>query len=105
MALLMTMPRDNGEADVLIILGDDSISRIKEHDPLGFPWEAVPVLQDLKPGKIGVVWADDTDMGIIVGLMREGRNREAFEHATRGESVRPGDLRRPVSLTGPRGLS
>jgi hypothetical protein len=75
---------------MLIVLDDESMARIKQHDPFEVQWILLPVAYSShRPGTIGVVWASNQEQAVITTMLHQGRDREAMEYATRGFKYRP----------------
>lgn len=85
---------------LLILLDDEAIERIKRYDP------AEIQMKDYGLGDvlIGISYANAEDMEVIIGHLRNRNSRLAFAHATRGFEYKPeaGDHDMgPVSILNP----
>jgi hypothetical protein len=88
--LLLTNVRRNGTVDLLIVLGDDSIERIKQYDHAEVPWFTLPSeYSTRRPHIIGVGYATADEMVQIQNLASEGKKAEAFALVTRGFKCQP----------------
>lgn len=80
MPLILAKPNSDGKSkDLLIILGDDSIDRMKEKDPFevdarNFPWKE-------RMGNITISYATSSQMTQIEQLVRQGKRDEALDLA------------------------
>lgn len=90
MPIMLTRVRRNGDVDLLIVLGDDSIERIAAYDPFEVNWGDFPKEYSMRrPHCIGVGYATEEEMGTIQQLVTEGRKEEAFALVTRGFKYQP----------------
>lgn len=80
MPLILAKPNNDGKTkDVLIILGEDNLERMKEQDPFEidareFPWRE-PI------GFISISYATQAQMTQIEQLVRQGKRDEALDLA------------------------
>jgi len=88
--LVLTNLRRNGTVDVLVVMGEENMRRIREYDPAEISWhEFPPEYRNRMPGTIAITFATAEEMERIEKLAMEGRKGEAFELVTRGFRFRP----------------
>lgn len=73
---------------LIIILGDDSIERIKQQDPVELKLSEI-YKSGVPTNDIGITHLNAEDMETLVNLMRVGRVDDAFRFATRGWKFQP----------------
>lgn len=74
--------------DLLIVIGDAEIERLKQQDPAELVWgELFP--RGVQPHAIAITYLNKADQLVLVGLMKDDRLREALAFATRGFQYRP----------------
>jgi len=88
---LLTRLIDPDEVNVLFLLQDDGLERIRKYDPAGIAWGDFHYVRRRRPRFIGISYADDADMQKILKLVESGKRDEAFAYAMRGFEVREGD--------------
>jgi hypothetical protein len=76
--------------NLVIVLGDDNIQRIKQYDQAEIIWQELPwKYSSRRPHTIAVAYATADEMQAIDGLAREGKQQEAIDLVTRGFQFRP----------------
>jgi hypothetical protein len=88
--LMLTAVRADGSMDLLIVLGDDNMERVKQYDPAQIEWHKLPQYFSRRLLNIVAVgYATASEMEQIKGLASQGRQAEAFALVTRGFKYRP----------------
>lgn len=86
--MLMIPVLNKGRVDLLIVLEDDNIERIKQYDPAEVKWSQIP-WPDVRPRTIGIGYATAEEIKKIHKLAEEGKPQEAIKLVTRGFKFRP----------------
>jgi hypothetical protein len=88
--ILLTAQRKDGTVNLVIVLGDENVERIKQHDAAEVIWQQLPWKYSSRlPHTIGIAYATSQEMQNIEQLAREGKNQEAIDLVTRGFRYRP----------------
>jgi len=88
MPLVLAHPNNDGTMNVMLVLGPESIERIKEKDPVEFNYNECPFAKN-PPRVIGISYASDSEMTQMTQLARQGRTKEAIKMAMSGWKYRP----------------
>ena len=88
MPLILAKPNPDGTRDVMIVLGSDSLERMKEHDPVEVEWHTFPFKNDALR-IIGISYANDAEMVQMTQLARQGKLEEAITMVVSGWKYRP----------------
>jgi len=100
--LMLPIPFE-GKLKLLVILEDENIERIKEHDCAEIIWSQLGQFATLRPATIGIGYASPDEMKQIVAWAQQGNIADALKLVTGGFRFRPekGDHDfGPVSLKG-----
>lgn len=88
--LLLTNVRRNGTVDLVIVLDDESIGRIRKYDPAEVSWHQLPPDYALRrPHVIGVAFATASEHKEIERLATDGKMAEAIALVSRGFKFHP----------------
>jgi hypothetical protein len=88
--LLLTQVLRNGTVNLLIVMSEENIERIKQYDQAEVHWGQLPPEYSMrKPRTIGVGYATEAEMVQIEKLVMKGKKDEAFALVTRGFKYRP----------------
>jgi hypothetical protein len=80
MPLILSRNNKQGTRDIMIILGEDNIERMKEKDPFELRCWELPWTEPL--GVVTISYANPTEMVQIEQLARQGKQDEAMKIAT-----------------------
>ena len=92
----------NGKLKLLVVLEDENIERIKEHDCAEVIWSQLGLYANTRPESITIGYANPSEMKRIYAYAESGEIGEALKLVTGGFKYRPevGDHDfGPVSLT------
>jgi hypothetical protein len=84
--------RRNGTVDILIVLAEGNIERIKHYDPAEIMWDQMPAeVSQRRPHTIGITFATQTELDQIErdSAIDPDWKRKAFDWLTRGFNYRP----------------
>jgi len=88
--LLLPFQLNDREYSVFVVLQDDNLSRLREHDPaevnigkMGQPWSA------LKLRDVIIGYASETDTADVYRLCEANRSDEALKYLSRGFAFHP----------------
>jgi hypothetical protein len=98
--LMLPFPYE-GKLKLLIVLEDDNVQRIKEHDCAEINWAHLGQFANLRPSTITIGYANPAEMKQIQQWAQTGNIRDCIKLVTEGFKFRPemGDHDHgPVSL-------
>lgn len=87
--LIIPAHHPNGDFDLLIVLEQENIDRIKEYDPAELKWNELGYFSDVKPRSIQITFGSPEDIKKIHELAKVGKPVEAIKLVTRGWKFRP----------------
>jgi len=98
-AVILTVVRSDSPEwlDVLVVVDDESLDRMKQRDPFEVDLASVANRHNARhrsqcyPRSLGVVWASAEDLGTIVALTKQGKVSAAIAYACRGWEKKPED--------------
>lgn len=86
--ILLPIPFD-GKIKLLVVLEDDNVQRIKEHDCAEIIWAQLGQYAHLRPSSITIAYANSPEMAQIHKWASEGKNAEVIGLLTGGFRFRP----------------
>lgn len=86
--MLLIPVLNNGRVDLLVVLEDDNIERIKQYDPAEVKWSDLPYWA-VRPGVIGIGYATADEVRRIHEFAEAGKPEEAIKLVSRGWKFRP----------------
>lgn len=92
MPLLLPIVRRNGAVDFLIALDEESLARIREHDPFEIMWSQLPSEYSLRrPKTIGITFVSQQEQAEIERMSTTDPDwkQKAFDLLTRGFKYKP----------------
>ena len=91
--MLLTQVRRNGTVDLVIVLDETSIDRIKRYDPAEVQWPLLPAMySSRRPATIAVAFATKSDQAEIERMAASGDpdwKEKAIKFISRGFQYRP----------------
>ena len=90
--MMIALVRRTGSVDLLMVLSDENIERIKRYDPAQMPWETLPIEYAMRrPHTIGVAYATAEELAEIERLSASdpGWKEKALKMLSRGFEYRP----------------
>lgn len=90
--LLLTRVRRNGRVDMLVVMGEENIERIKQYDPVEIMWGTLPPEYSMRmPATIAVTFATAEEMKQVeqMSVSDPAWKERAFAMLTRGFQFRP----------------
>lgn len=91
--MLITRVRNNGRVDIVIVLADENIERMKRYDPAEIVWADLPSeYSSRRPGAVAVAFATAEDQAEIERMSRtdpENWKERALKLISRGFEFRP----------------
>lgn len=90
MILLTAAVTKSNQINLVIVLGDDNLERIKQYDPVEVIWHELPWRVSSRfPHTIAVAYATREELELIERLAKDGKQEEALQLVTRGWRFRP----------------
>lgn len=92
--LLLAKVRSNGTADLLIVLSDENIERVRHYDPVEVLWRELPKEYAMRrPHTIAVTYCTPAEEAQLLqqSVSDPDWRAKAFAALTRGFEVKPGD--------------
>lgn len=87
--MLMLPISYEGKLKLLIILEDDNLQRIKEHDCAEVIWAQLGQFANLRPSTISIGYANPAEMKQIHAWAQAGNIRDCIKLVTEGFKFRP----------------
>lgn len=92
MLLLPMLAPEPGYMNVVVVLDEEGLMRVRQHDPGELDLRKLPAeWQGLKIKTVSIAYEDRLGQQKVLELMRAGKLREAMQHLFRGFKVQPGD--------------
>jgi hypothetical protein len=80
---------ESGEFNLIVVLEDENIARLKEYDPAEIKWADLREYSGLKPRTIQIAYGTPEDIKRIIELVRQDKPIEAAQLISRGWKFRP----------------
>jgi hypothetical protein len=90
--MLLSRIRRNGDVDLVVVLADENIERIKRYDPAQIPWAQLPKeISMRRPHTIGVAYATADELKVIERMSASDPDwkEKALVMLSRGFEFRP----------------
>lgn len=88
--LILPLPRTDGKFELVVVLEDENIERIKRYDPAQFEMEKVTEDGErIGLARLTIAYASPADLLWIRELVERGKNGEALKFIARGWEYRP----------------
>ena len=86
--LMIPLNCSNGDFDLIVVLEDENIARMKQHDPAEILWKQFP-FSTLRPKTIQIAYATPDEARKISELAQSGNIAEVVKLVASGWKFRP----------------
>lgn len=87
--LLIPLHWPNGKFDLVVVLEEENLDRMKEADPAEIRWEQLGAFAAYKPSVVRICYGDAATCQGICKLMERGKVMEAVELVSHNWKFRP----------------